>query len=185
MPADTVTERQPSPAGFVFLNTGDANQGFITTRAKAAWNREIGSAKKPLRVGDVIISRLRPYLGQIAYLDLGFWADVPAGADVVCSTEFYVLRSPDSASIGFLVPYLLSPRVQNVLAAAQEGGHHPRFNLTTLLELPIDEDLLNRRDAISTLVEEATTGFRVAVHQMASVTEQTMPNQREALAVSA
>ncbi len=174
VPSETVTERHQSPVGFVVLNTGDASQGFITAHAKAALSSEIGSAKKALRAGDVIISRLRPYLCQVAYLDPGFWADVPAGADVVCSTEFYVLRSPDSASISFLVPYLLSPAVQTVLAAAQEGGHHPRFNLTTLLELPIPEEMHERREVISGIVEEATSAFRVAVHQMAGLTGQTL-----------
>ncbi len=44
---------------------------------------------------DVIISRLRPYLRQAAIIDQGLVADDNVSSMILCSTEFYVLRSKD------------------------------------------------------------------------------------------
>ncbi len=124
----------------------------------------IGSTKKLAKPGDLIISRLRPYLRQVAWID----PEAPGreeGLPLLCSTEFYVL-SPrvgdggNTPSIAFLVPYLLSEAVQSALAAAQEGGHHPRFDADTLLELPVPASLLDERETISREVAEACRAYR-------------------------
>ncbi len=79
---------------------------------------------------------------------------------LICSTEFFILRSKDEDSIAFLVPYLLSEPVQNILNASQEGGHHPRFNQSTLESLKIPQDILSRRYEISSEVEESVRWAR-------------------------
>ena len=110
----------------------------------------------------MIISRLRPYLRQVAWVDAGLLeAEVP-GLELLCSTEFFVLDSEDGASIAFLVPLLLSAQVQSVLAASQEGGHHPRFNERTLTMLPIPASLIERRADLSEQVEHAVNQARRA-----------------------
>jgi hypothetical protein len=150
---------QPSPdlGRCLVLDTSDAREGVVSLR-KNPVDVRIGSAKKAIEPRDVIISRLRPYLRQVAFVD----PELPnlEGALLLCSTEFFVLRSPDRRSIAFLVPFLLSGRVQEVLAAAQEGGHHPRFDDSTLLTLPVPASLLDRRDAISTSIEKAVDFYR-------------------------
>lgn len=148
-------ERSPA----LVLDTSDAREGIVSCRKGPISVREIGSTKKLVRRGCVLISRLRPYLRQVAYVDSevpGWGADVP----MYCSTEFFVLRSADNRPISFLVPFLLSEPVQTVLAASQEGGHHPRFNQNTLLELPIPHVLIERREEDSRRVEEAVSLFR-------------------------
>lgn len=47
-----------------------------------------------------------------------------------------------------------------MLAAAQEGGHHPRFNEQTLRRLPVPTPLMAIRDADSARVEDAVAMFR-------------------------
>lgn len=156
----------------LILDTSDAREGFIICRKKPCG--DIGSAKKSLQPGDVIVSRLRPYLRQVAFVD----AMIPNvdRAILVCSTEFFVLRPKDDQSIAFLVPFLLSEQIQKILSASQEGGHHPRFDDTTLLGLPVPKSLLESRDNASTRIEAAATHYRraeksidhlVAVAQMA------------------
>lgn len=140
------------------FDTSDAREGILSSRKSPVNGSAIGSAKKVIETRDVIISRLRPYLRQAAFLDAEM--PNPEGALFVCSTEFFVLRSPDNRSIAFLVPFLLSRPVQEVLAAAQEGGHHPRVGGTTLLTLPVPVSLLEIRDAISTSVEKAVAFYR-------------------------
>lgn len=145
---------------FLVLDTGDAHEGVILTNKKPITTEEMGSTKKLICPGDVIISRLRPYLHQVAYVDAELVEGFDYPLQIACSTEFFVLRSPDAKSIAFLVPYLLSPKVQEVLFASQEGGHHPRFNQTTLEKLPIPEWLLESRDKISQTVETAIRSIR-------------------------
>ncbi len=161
--SEQLNSRSADPNGqFVVFNTGDAQEGVLVSRPAVVDRDNIGSSKKLIREGDVIISRLRPYLRQVAFVDPGLTELVYPGAILLCSTEFYVLRSRDSHSIAFLVPFLLSEPVQEILAAAQEGGHHPRFDQRTLDNLGMPQQLLSQRKTISKAVEESVAGVRLA-----------------------
>jgi len=151
---------------YLVLDTGDAREGLILTAKPTVSGTQLGSNKKIVRPGDVIISRLRPYLRQVAYVDPAL---APETVELVCSTEFYVLRRQDEASIAFLVPVLLSREVQEVLSASQEGGHHPRFNLATLEGVRVPARTLESRDDLSRSVEQAVQRARVADVTMSSV----------------
>ena len=144
---------------YLVLDTSHAREGIITSPKSTTEAKDIGSAKKVLGKNDVIISRLRPYLRQVAFVDADIrgWSNT---ASLVCSTEFFILRSLDSYSIAFLVPFLLSPFVQQILAASQEGGHHPRFDENTLLTLPIPSALLEKREEISASIEDSIRHYR-------------------------
>lgn len=154
--AKTVGERR-----CLVLDTSDVREGIIIGRKKPIKVVDLGSQKKGFNSGDVIISRLRPYLRQVAFVDAAF-ASSSLGAELACSTEFFVLRSIGQEPIAFLVPYLLSDPVQGVLAASQEGGHHPRFDERALLRIPIPAELLAKRAAISASVESAAACYRQA-----------------------
>jgi hypothetical protein len=132
---------------------------MILTRKPTVLGAELGSSKKRLRAGDVIVSRLRPYLRQVAYVDQAL---VSGESEVVCSTEFYVLRPRDKKSIAFLVPLLLSQGVQQILGASQEGGHHPRFSLPALETIYVPEAVLTRRKELSNSVVKAVGSARRA-----------------------
>ena len=149
-------------AGYLPVDTSDAKRGFLDTRRSSVSPAELGSTKKLARPGDVLVSRLRPYLQQVAYVDGGAPGLSAACQQLACSTEFFVLRARDQQSIAFLVPYLLSPRVQEILAAAQEGGHHPRVAEATVLGLTVPDDLLAQRDRLSDEVEQAVMRHRHA-----------------------
>ncbi len=145
-------------------DTTHAKAGVLTVAREPMACAELGSAKKRVRRGDVIISRLRPYLRQVA------WIDDDADGTLVVSPEFYVLRSRSPQSIAFLVPYLLSRPVQDALAAAQEGGHHPRFSAETLLALPVPRSSIKERDALSDQVVAAVQLRRRADADLAAAT---------------
>jgi hypothetical protein len=139
----------------LIFDTGDAQHGFLTKAHREISRRDdIGSAKKLVKAGDVIISRLRSYLKQIAWIDSGI---CEAGITIAVSTEFYVLspKEPERKSIAFLVPFLRSIEVQSILAASQEGGHHPRFHERVLIELNMPDALIECRDSLSHEVESA------------------------------
>lgn len=144
---------------FVVLDTSDVREGLIVGRKSPVPATEMGSAKKIFARNDVLISRLRPYLRQVAIVDEGFVSNT-GEAELACSTEFFVLRSVSSKSIDFLVPYLLSSPVQEVLAASQEGGHHPRFDESVLLGLPVPAALIQQQRELSEEIARAAALYR-------------------------
>ena len=167
---DTVHAKTDPTRKFLAFDTGDAKDGIIAVRKPLVAGSQIRSAKKRIRPRQVIVSRLRPYLRQVAWVDPGLVAEqkcvaprrMEPGVELICSTEFFVLESVDGTSIAFLVPFLLSTPIQAVLFAAQEGGHHPRFNERTLTTLPIPTSLAEQANELSARVEQAVAQAREA-----------------------
>lgn len=153
------TSRGAEGRRFVVLDTSDIREGLIVGRKPTVYGSEIGSAKKIFVRNDVLISRLRPYLRQVAIVDEGFVLNA-GGAELACSTEFYVLRSRSPVRIDFLVPYLLSAPVQKALAASQEGGHHPRFDESVLLRIPVPAAVLLQRELCTESISIAAARYR-------------------------
>lgn len=144
------------PGRALVLDTAHALAGLLRLpESRAGHARPRVSHKKFVPEGSVIVSRLRPYLRQVALVPRGLRAMID-GRDVVCSTEFYVLTSNDDESIAFLVPWLLSAAVQDIFAKATTGGHHPRFDEALLWSLRVPRAVWRRRAAISRSVEAAT-----------------------------
>lgn len=133
------------------INTSDAMGGYLRIPSLP---EKLNSNKKIIKPGDVIISRLRPYLRQVAYVD--FNIDV----QLCASTEFYVLRSRNNDSIAFLVPFLLSETAQTVFANSVEGSQHPRFKEEDILNLVIPSKVFEQRALISRDVGDAITQYR-------------------------
>lgn len=136
--SDSATPRSLGRSEAVLvLDTSNAYEGFVVLRHGPVSVEKIGSSKRRVQPGDVLVSRLRPYLRQVAYVDAGLFALRPEGNQVVVSSEFFVLCDTPHCPAAALVPFLLSPPVQEVLAAGQEGGHHPRFPRELLAGLPV------------------------------------------------
>ena len=68
------------------LDTGDALAGFARATPSTA-RPDFRSNKKRLRPGDVIVSRLRPYLRQVAYLDASLFEEDGQAVDVVAAVS--------------------------------------------------------------------------------------------------
>jgi hypothetical protein len=138
----------------VVLDTTHVKDGLVDVAA-AARAAAPTSAKKRVRPGDLLVSRLRPYLRQIGLVTDGV-SEATGGRTIACSTEFYVLSPPAGvASLAYLLPWLLGDEAQAVLAAAQEGGHHPRVPRETLLAMRVPSAVVKRRAATSRAVEGA------------------------------
>ena len=152
---------RPSTDGrpVLVLDTSHAFEGAVRLRHPPIDPGEVGSAKRSLEPGDVIVSRLRPYLRQVALVDAALFSRAPGGNDVACSTEFYVLRGAGAAAV---VPWLLGSTVQAALAASQEGGHHPRVSLEAVLDLPVPAGLLERWTEAAQAVQERIDALREA-----------------------
>lgn len=135
------------------LDTTHARDGMLDLAAALRSREEAKSAKKLALSGDLLVSRLRPYLRQIAFVHPR--ALELAGRGLAVSTEYYVLAPPAGHSLAYLLPFLLAPRAQALLAAAQEGGHHPRVPREALLAIRIPEAVVAARVAIARRVNRA------------------------------
>lgn len=149
---EIITAKKGDQSVFYQINTSDARGGYLNIPYVP---ERLSSNKKVLHYGDVIISRLRPYLKQVAYVD-----KEPYDGIYAASTEFYVLKSAKKESIAYLVPFLLCDEVQVVFANSVEGTQHPRFKEEDLLNLIIPMGLYERRAEISNNVEEALKHYR-------------------------
>ena len=121
----------------------DALQPFLDETVEPATRDTIASTKKKLKPGDLVVSRLRSYLKEIAVvLDTG---PMP----MVGSTEFIVLRPQKCAvRVEALLVYLRSKYVQTVLKWCQDGSNHPRFREAELLNLRIPSVVRDHQDEI-------------------------------------
>ena len=149
-----------SETKYLVLDTGDSFEGVIRPRTQPLDGSAIRSSKKMVKGGDVIISRLRPYLRQVAYVDDAL---AEAASNVLVSAEFFVLRARQSdESCAWLVPFLLSKEIQAVLGRSQEGGHHPRFNKETLSGLLVPLSVVESRAKASEVTEKHVVAIRKA-----------------------
>ena len=149
---DIITKKQEQGKSIIQINTSDAMGGYLNINSEV--NDSINSNKKILRKGDVIISRLRPYLRQVAYVDEDRKEILGA------STEFFVIRARNNESIAYLVPFLLSQPAQLVFENSVEGSQHPRFKEEDVLNLKIPKNIYDERANISKRVIEAIESYR-------------------------
>ena len=135
------------------LDTTHAKDGVLDVHAAARDPSSVKSAKKLAKEGDLLVSRLRPYLRQIALVHPE--AARLAGRPLAVSPEFFVLSSEDGDDLAWLVPFLLGPVAQRALADAQEGGHHPRVPRASLFALRVPRARVRDRAETSRAVRDA------------------------------
>ena len=160
------------PPGSLVLDCGSAFEGIILTRPSGLPTHP-RSSKTLLNPGDVIISRLRPYLRQVALIDDALFQCPVSGQPraVVCSAEFYVFRQkqPDGVLPASLVPFLLSEEVQAVLAAAQSGSHHPRVPRDVVFALPWPYGSTEEAQRIARQVIQHTRAIRSGMNALSQL----------------
>jgi len=132
------------------LDLGAANNHVVQAADAQAEDRV--STKKVVQAGDVLISRLRSYLKQVAVVP-------PEVPKAYVSTEFIVLRGANDTHIAFLLPFFLSSHVQTILAWSQDGNEHPRFNETVLLSLTIPSTIEAMAEKLNALVGQAADDY--------------------------
>lgn len=135
----------------------DALQLFLDDAVEPTTRDTIASTKKKLEPGDLVVSRLRSYLKEIAVvLDTD---SIP----MVGSTEFIVLRPQKGAvPAEALLVYLRSKYIQTVLKWCQDGSNHPRFDEKELLGLRVPDVVRDCQDDIAAKVQASIHARREA-----------------------
>ena len=131
----------------------DALSPFLDNSKVPVGCTEIASNKKIIQGGDLVISRLRSYLKEIAVVKPG------DGTLMVASTEFIVLRPKAGTSLPVeaLLVYLRSELPQLVFKWSQDGSNHPRFDEGELLRLPVPKALIARGEEFVAAVQSMIT----------------------------
>ncbi len=111
---------------YVSLEDIEAGTGQILS-LRPTLGREIASAKIRFQRGDLLYSRLRPYLQKV----------VIASSEGVAATELMVLRVQDSVEPEFLQEALLGPEHHTQVTQLMSGARMPRIRAEQLLDLPI------------------------------------------------
>ena len=145
-------DRQPSTYEVRNYDLTDALSPFLDDTKPVTTSSEISSTKKVVKPGDLVVSRLRSYLKEIAVV-------LPSGgAPLVGSTEFIVLR-PHRTSISpeALLVFLRSPYVQTILKWCQDGSNHPRFDEKELLAIRVPPVIHDIQDKLEQKVKQAIT----------------------------
>lgn len=128
----------------------DALEPFLDDSREPEPAIEMGSSKKRFQAGDVVVSRLRSYLKEIAVVRT---SGTPQS---VGSSEYIVLRPTGKGlSPETLIVYLRCPLVQTILKWSQDGSNHPRFTEEDLLAIPVPDKLLSVQKQIDGLVNKA------------------------------
>jgi hypothetical protein len=131
----------PDNARYV-LDTSNARDGLLEIPVLGEVVSGRTSAKKVAREGDVIVSRLRPYLRQVALIPPGA-SNLLGQTEFFCSTEFFVLRPLEAWMGPGIAAWLLSEPIQTMMTEAATGGHHPRINIDMLLTSPVNDRYLD------------------------------------------
>lgn len=128
----------------------DALEPFLDDSREPEEAADMGSAKKRFQEGDVVISRLRSYLKEIALVR------TTGKPQSVGSSEYIVLR-PASKGLSpeTLMVFLRCPLVQTILKWSQDGSNHPRFTEEDLLAIPVPDKVLGAQTPIDRLVNDA------------------------------
>lgn len=131
----------------------DALDPFLDPSKPTTAPEEIASTKKVIAAGDLVVSRLRSYLREIAIV-------LPSdGVTAVASTEFIVLRpkKETTLTVEALLIYLRSRLPQIVFKWSQDGSNHPRFDERELLNLPVPRALITGQATYETAVRLMVT----------------------------
>ncbi|MFA4852344.1 MAG: restriction endonuclease subunit S [Bacteroidales bacterium] len=113
---------------------------------------DLGSTKKSIKSNDIIISRLRYYLKEIAIVP-------ERGDNQVASTEYVVIRSKGNLSTHILLPYLLSSNIQYIFSCLQRGSAHPRLANKDILSLPLPDFLKKEKDLLTQMIESVLKNY--------------------------
>ncbi len=164
----------------VVCDTSHAHDGRLDLASAVRDGAGTKSPKKLAFEGDLLVSRLRPYLRQVAFVHPEAFVEgaFVEGARrrpsrprrIALSTEFYVLApKTEGDDLAYLTPYLLSDEIQAALASAQEGGHHPRVPIESLLSLTVPKRLVADRKRASRRVRDALAAVYLAERRLRTV----------------
>ena len=125
---------------------------FATRRPETVDGSQIGSTKRPVRPGDVLLCKINPRINRVWVV-----ADpLEPGREQIASTEYLVLRATDPDLSRYLMWYLRSPVFRDWIKLSVEGatGSHTRSKSGPILKQRVPLSPLNEQRRIVAAIEE-------------------------------
>ena len=166
---ESINCTQLSKYEYLALDTSNSSEGFIKIQQND-YNKKVESSKKIFHKRSLIISRLRPYLKQIGFIDENLTSDKTL---IIGSSEYYELIPKNEESIAYLVPFFLSDSIQTYLQASVEGGNHPRFRQAALSKLKVPIQIYENRFELSKQLENYIKTLRLGYNGLSNLYIQT------------
>lgn len=124
---------------------------FPTGRPELVVGREVGSTKRRVQPGDVLLCKINPRINRV-------WQVGPATEDraQIASTEYYVLRTTNPALARYLVWYFQGPRFRDWIKLSVEGatGSHTRVKSPRVKEQIVPVPPIPEQRRIVAAIEE-------------------------------
>ena len=109
-----------------------------------AKNRTIAGDKIIFHKGEILYSKLRPYLKKV----------LVAPADGICTSELVPFQCYANINAKYITYYLRSPYVTKIVNAASYGVKMPRVNKETMINLPVPLPPLAEQKRIVAKIEK-------------------------------
>lgn len=113
---------------------------------------DVQSSKFIFQQGDVLYSKLRPYLDKAILAD----------CEGVCTTELLVLRPNSDIDPRFLLCILHSPNFIHHALSGVSGAQHPRTSWHRIAEFEIPDFTIQDQTAISAIVWQIQDALRIS-----------------------
>jgi type I restriction enzyme S subunit len=133
---------------------------FPTRKPEVLDGSEIGSSKRPVQLGDVLLCKINPRINRVWMVA----EPLEPGRQQIASTEYLVLRTPLTDLSRYLVWYLRSPRFREWIKLSVEGatGSHTRAKSGPVLRQRVPLPPLNEQRRIVAAVEEQFSRLEAA-----------------------
>jgi type I restriction enzyme, S subunit len=148
------TSADPSIWG---LDLEDIEKGGRLLEHKTVGERKAVGDKTVFSKGDILYSKLRPYLLKI----------LVAPDDGICTPEIVPFRIYGGINPNYIVNYLKSPYVDNLINSITYGVKMPRVGTETMISLlvpipPLEEQqrIVSKIDAVTSAVSAYDTAYR-------------------------
>jgi type I restriction enzyme S subunit len=139
---------------------------------------EIGSSKRPVMPGDVLLCKINPRINRV-------WIVGSHNADhaQIASTEYLVFRLPNADLGRFVMWYLRSPRFREWIKLSVEGatGSHTRAKSGPILKQSVPLPPLNEQRRLVAAIEEHLSRLDAADASLAQALQRLAGLRRAAL----
>lgn len=133
---------------YIEISSIDNSVNRVVSLSKLKFKDAPDSAKQLLRIGDVLVSLVRPNLRKIAINTI-------AGDNVVGTSGFCVLRSNEKATKEFLRSVVLSDEFTEKMISLSTGSTYPTIKTDNVLDYPVPLLEMDDIDSFSDLVRQS------------------------------
>lgn len=118
---DSISMSTLSDLVIKYIDIESVKPGKILAYTDFEFKNAPSRARRIVKIGDIIVSTVRPYLRAFAYVTNEY-------DNCICSTGFVVLRTYEEYSANYLYQYVLSEQFMGQILPLMVGSNYPAIN---------------------------------------------------------